>query len=193
MKVCMVMEFCGSQTLGKKLELCETREVVGKGYFRQVLEGVRVLHDHGIYHRDLKLSNILVTTDNVIKIIDFGLSTTSDDPVTTEFCGTQLYLPPEILLNQPYHSSTADIWTLGVILFCILFNTYPFGGTPSLRSDVYSPEYKKNIVEGRILFPHTSHHVSGAAKELIIRILQKKPAQRLPLIGVLASSWFNPT
>ena len=110
------------------MEKCQNRETSGKGFFRQVLDGVQALHAQSIFHRDLKLSNILVPADNQVKIIDFGLATDSDDLVSNEFCGTMLYLAPEIVLNQPYRSSSVDLWTLGVILYALLFNTYPFGG-----------------------------------------------------------------
>ena len=78
-------------------------------------------------HRDLKLSNILLTDDKVVKIIDFGLAVQlADNSEEREtLCGTPNYISPEVIQNRPYGLS-ADLWSLGCIMFALLTGTPPF-------------------------------------------------------------------
>lgn len=124
------MEFCGSRTLSMFLQQSTSKTLGGnelKSIFRQIIIGVQFLHTNSIYHRDLKLENILLTTTNQIKIVDLGLATTSDDH-TTSMCGTPAYFTPEHFRHQPYTPSKTDVWCLGVILFYMAFGKHPFGG-----------------------------------------------------------------
>ena len=87
----------------------------------------------GIFHRDLKLQNILLsdkTPDAVLKIADFGLakdtSNQQEDLFETQV-GTPIYMAPEIQKKQTY-TSKSDLWSLGVILFELLTGIPPFIG-----------------------------------------------------------------
>ena len=79
-------------------------------------------------HRDLKLSNILISDDiKIIKIIDFGLSVqlSSLDEERQTLCGTPNYISPEVITNKSYGLST-DLWSLGCIMYALLTGTPPF-------------------------------------------------------------------
>lgn len=81
-------------------------------------------------HRDLKLENVLIK-NGVVKIADFGLakkmeSSSSNEHLTRSFCGTKAYLAPEILMGS-FYDYKVDIWSLGVLLFVMLFFKFPFG------------------------------------------------------------------
>jgi serine/threonine protein kinase len=81
----------------------------------------------GIMHRDLKLSNILLTAEGTVKIIDFGLAVQLGE-LTEEretLCGTPNYISPEVISNRPYGLST-DLWSLGCIMFAMLTGKPPF-------------------------------------------------------------------
>ena len=96
-------------------------------YVRQLAMGIKYMQDRGIMHRDLKLSNILLTDDKVVKIIDFGLAVQlADNHEEREtLCGTPNYISPEVIQNRPYGLS-ADLWSLGCIMFALLTGTPPF-------------------------------------------------------------------
>ncbi len=89
---------------------------------KQLLISVFYLHSIGIIHRDIKPENILISMDNhnhvtEIKIIDFGFAKLFNDcEKLNEMCGTPNYVAPEILRNCGYDKS-ADIWSLGVIMY----------------------------------------------------------------------------
>jgi serine/threonine protein kinase len=84
----------------------------------QTLEGLNHLHLRGIVHRDLKLANLLIVSENPfrIKIADFGLA--SDKLYFQTFCGTQLYVAPKVYLAERY-TPAMDIWSLAVILLLL--------------------------------------------------------------------------
>lgn len=80
-------------------------------------------------HRDLKLSNILITEDNprILKIIDFGLAVQLQDfnEERETLCGTPNYISPEVIQNRPYGLQT-DLWSLGCIMYALMTGTPPF-------------------------------------------------------------------
>lgn len=93
---------------------------------------VRYMHDHNVCHRDLKPENFMFEShskDAIIKLIDFGLAQNALDqrpkPKTmSTWCGTPLYMAPEVLLGE--YTEQCDVWSLGVILHLLLIGAPPF-------------------------------------------------------------------
>ena len=69
-------------------------------------------HDLGVWHRDLKNENILLASDNTVRVADFGISS-SDSGLLSEFCGTPTCCPPQTFKCIPYKGALMDVWTLG--------------------------------------------------------------------------------
>ena len=92
----------------------------------QILLGMKYLHDNNIMHRDIKLQNILLH-DNIVKICDFGFSTTYKSTVEmfNTMCGTPLFMCPETLFLKPY-SIKSEIWSLGILFYYIIYGYHPF-------------------------------------------------------------------
>jgi serine/threonine protein kinase len=88
-------------------------------YFTQICTGIAELHSRDITHRDLKPGNILVTSNNVCKITDFGLSRKMDSNNSryTPLVGSGSYRAPEVIAETGNYDSSIDIWALGCILF----------------------------------------------------------------------------
>ena len=111
-------------------------EAVCKRMFSQMVSAVDHMHQNGIAHRDIKMGNILLDNNLNVLVTDFGLSRVAyrqskgGTVMSNKFCGTMPYMAPEILLTKEYsveyNPFVADIWALGVVLFCIVNRGYPF-------------------------------------------------------------------
>jgi len=108
------------------------------GIMKAILSGLMSLHDKGIIHRDIDPSNIMITFDNKIKLIDFGIckqvvSLGSQDKgltATGVFMGKVNYAAPELVLGDVKSQSyTTDIYAMGVLLYQLMTGHHPFSGT----------------------------------------------------------------
>lgn len=100
----------------------------------QTAKALKYLHSGSIIHRDLKPSNILVNSNCVIKLCDFGLvrsliTAEENTPILTEGVATRWYRAPEVLLGSKSYSTPADIWSFGCIIFEILAQKPLFPGS----------------------------------------------------------------
>ena len=94
----------------------------------QVARGLMEAHDRGIIHRDIKPSNVIVTRQNVVKIVDFGLARVGANATTTLTAGpvgTLAYMSPEQVRNEPLDRRT-DVWSMGVMMEEMLTGKHPF-------------------------------------------------------------------
>ena len=115
------MEYCNydlDALIHSKIGISNQIDYV-KYYFHGILKAVAFLHSNNTIHRDLKPANILINQNNIIKVADFGFAKTLFDnskPLTTKVM-TPSYRAPEILLGDTSYSFSADMWSLGCILF----------------------------------------------------------------------------
>lgn len=102
-------------------------EKLCKEIYLQILQGIEFIHSKNIYHRDIKLENLIINSNHLVKIIDFGFSARCPPNKTLNFfCGTPSYMPPEIVQKKEYTGSPADVWSLGILLFTMLCGSFPF-------------------------------------------------------------------
>lgn len=130
---------------GKSVEFAQTLvemrranpELFALTVMKGVLSGVMALHDKGYIHRDIDPSNVMITTDGKIKLLDFGIaknlgaSMTTDHQFTTTgvFMGKAGYAAPELVLGDVNNQNeTTDIYSLGIMLFQLLTGRLPFEG-----------------------------------------------------------------
>jgi len=115
------------------------REAAMYPLVNQILTGVRWLHDLGVAHRDLSLENLLLHNDNGnlrINIIDFGMATL-EQSATAEIMGKQSYQAPEIHLPQPFDTFMTDAFSLGVVLFAMAAQDYPWSSTKRKTCELF--------------------------------------------------------
>ncbi|KAI5458202.1 AGC/AKT protein kinase [Mariannaea sp. PMI_226] len=146
-------------------------------YTAELLCVLECLHGFNVIYRDLKPENILLDYQGHIALCDFGLCKLEmkDEDHTRTFCGTPEYLAPEILLGEGYNK-TVDWWTLGVLLYEMLT------GLPPFYDEVVNEMYRK-ILTQPLSFPGTNI-VPPAAKDLLTKLLDRDPKQRLGANGV---------
>lgn len=154
--------------------------------FAQVADGIGYMHDQGIAHRDLKLSNLLVTAEDVIKIADFGWC--CDTQFTARrmtLCGTLEAMPPEILENEP-HGVKADIWALGIVLFQMASGIVPFVPGPAGITE----DFKATVLRADAKLPPDVVRHPGLDELLEQHLLQPKPEDRAEAKDLRAHAWF---
>jgi serine/threonine protein kinase len=163
-----------------------------RSVFHQVLLGVGHAHNHHICHRDLKLDNILVSESGLasVKVADFGLSEFYRPGSSKRSnCGSLSYLAPEVFLGTSNAGPPLDAWSLGVILFAMLFGRLPFEG-PDL---VGANRPRESIIRNRISKCQYSMDESMApdAKDLVRRMLKLDPSERASIPEVFSHFWLR--
>ncbi|XP_066536928.1 serine/threonine-protein kinase PLK3 [Hoplias malabaricus] len=151
-------------------------------YLKQIISGLKYLHNKGILHRDLKLGNFFINENMELRLGDFGLAAKleSVEKRKKTICGTPNYLAPEVL-NRQGHGTESDVWSLGCVMYTLLCGNPPFE-TLDLK------ETYKCIKEVRYSLPPS---LTPAAQKLISAILQKNPSDRLTLDQILAHEYFS--
>jgi len=155
--------------------------------FRDILLGLEYLHYHKIIHRDIKPSNLLMADTGEVKIADLGVSNQFDgsDAFLTSTAGTPAFTAPECLQQQlgeaPYSGKAADIWSLGVTLYCLVFGQVPFHDENILS--VYN-----KIRTQELKLPDTVN-ISTELAQLIQRMLEKRPEERITLQQIKTHAW----
>ncbi|DAZ98605.1 TPA: hypothetical protein N0F65_001024 [Lagenidium giganteum] len=186
----MVLELCERRSLTEELKQRDggvLDEHTARRVFRQLVHGVQYLHSQSVIHRDLKLSNVLLTADERVKISDFGLATRAgSDALHTTMCGTPNFMAPEVLKqdDKRAYDAAVDIWSLGCILFALLLGLPPFQG--QRVSDTLA-----NVVNSKrqpVQFPPG---FSASASDLIKRLLQHDPRRRPLPHEILLHPWLK--
>ncbi|KAI9226067.1 MAG: kinase-like domain-containing protein [Piptocephalis tieghemiana] len=158
-------------------------EELCRKYFSQLILGIEYLHESGVIHRDIKPENLLLSRDNTLKIVDFGVSSmfTSGNDQIKSSAGSPAFMSPELINgDRPYISGRAcDIWSMGVVLYCMCFGCLPFTGDTIL--DVYTAirEATPEIPEGT---DPDLHH-------LLLQLLSKDPDMRIKMPSLRDHPW----
>jgi Tol biopolymer transport system component len=159
---------------------------------KQICEALEYAHEHGIVHRDLKPANVKVTTDDSVKILDFGLAkaidpnaastdgsdspTVSDSPTQAgNWVGTPAYMSPEQAAGKTV-DRRADIWAFGCVLYEMLTGNKLFRGA-SVADTLAA------VLRGDPDWASLPSATPSRIRVLLQRCLQKDPKQRLQAIG----------
>ncbi|KAJ6247818.1 protein kinase [Anaeramoeba flamelloides] len=179
----IVMEYIrGGELFDYVIKEKKVQESIARKFFAQIVSGISYCHSKNIVHRDLKLENLLLTNDQQIKIIDFGLSNFSKrDELLNTFCGSASYAAPEVIQGMDYDGLKSDVWSLGVLLFVLLVGKFPFGNQ-NIKILLLKIKAK------RYYFPN---YLSDSVINLIKNMLIIDPKRRYSISQVMEHDWFQ--
>nr|XP_015837577.1 PREDICTED: testis-specific serine/threonine-protein kinase 4 isoform X1 [Tribolium castaneum] len=187
-RVYIIMEYAEN---GSLLEIIRKDsyidEIRSRKWFRQLVDAVDYCHERGVVHRDIKCENLLLNTEYEIKLSDFGFARghmkikNGQAPLSETFCGSYAYASPEILKGIPYQPQFSDIWSMGVVLFAMVYGRLPFDDTN------YRDLVKQ--VTNKVVFPKEPK-VSLMCKALINKILAPLKA-RIRIPGIKTDPWYT--
>ena len=171
----MIMEFVEGQALDSVLKTTKVPVRQGVDYVCQVLSALAYAHSHGVIHRDIKPANMMLTTDGVIKLMDFGIAKiTADRNITQagQTVGSLYYMSPEQIQGAKDLGPRSDLYSLGVSLYEIVTGARPFSGDSDfsimaahLQQTPVSPiQYDPNL--------------TPALNEVILMSIAKDPERR---------------
>ncbi|GMH90914.1 hypothetical protein TrVE_jg6117 [Triparma verrucosa] len=154
---------------------------------RQIMKGLKYLHDNDIVHGDIKPQNLLVDKDFVIKIADFGISkmiesSDGEKEKLLETAGTPAFMSPELCAGLAYDGYLADVYAVGATMFMLRCGHPPFVANKLIAL------YNK-IQEDPVVF--TVDDVGEGLRSLICGMMEKDPQQRYTLVDCIKDPWLQ--
>ena len=147
----------------------------GLGYMVQTCEGLHSAHKRGVVHRDMKPENLFVTEDGEVKVMDFGIAKNTlakGMTVAGRIAGTPQYMAPEQIQDFSSVSASADIYSIGIILYELFTGRLPFWHE-ELRG-IYQMQIMSLPMPPRELNPD----IPEVLEKVILRLLCKNPRER---------------
>ncbi|CAN6978895.1 unnamed protein product [Brassica rapa subsp. trilocularis] len=177
-RIFLVLEYCSGGDLAEYINVHgKVSQPVAKHFMRQLALGLQVLQEKHCIHRDLKPQNLLLSSKEVtplLKIGDFGFARSlTPESMAETFCGSPLYMAPEIIRNQKYDAK-ADLWSAGAILFQLVTGKPPFDGTNHIQL------FQNIVRDTELKFPEDAlNEIHPDCVDLCRSLLRRDPIERL--------------
>ena len=152
------------------------KEQLASHILHQILQGLNLCHQNNVVHRDMKLENIFITNFPNVIIGDFGLAEeVNPNELLQSYCGSTIYSAPELLRKEPYNGFKSDIYSVGVILFCMVTGNFPWNPDNPMKMI-------HNITNGNFNIPPS---LSPKCRSLISQMMNIDPDQRPNISQIL--------
>ena len=175
----LILEYCPGDNLRR---LCFGNGLPEKEVAKYVSDVSRALlycHQCNVMHRDIKTENLLLDANGNVKLADFGFAVKLGDYLQYTLCGTNEYMAPEIIDHSGY-AEDAELWAMGILVFELLTGSEPFAGED--RAEI------RKKMEEDITWPVG---IDDRARDLVTRLLQMNPVERLSFDGVLNHTFLS--
>ncbi|KAF7495003.1 Testis-specific serine/threonine-protein kinase 4 [Sarcoptes scabiei] len=190
-RIYIFMEFAGNGDLTSYVKKNKNlKETLACIWFTQISEAVNYLHTTiHMAHRDIKMDNILLDECFNCKLTDFGFAnlimdeTDIDDVVSETICGTVPYYCPQLAWKKPYNPFKADVWAMGVVLYAMLHNRFPFHFKDPKKMCHEQLDYPK-FIKSRF-----SSEISKQSQDLMIQMFNPNDSIRISMAQVLQHEW----
>ena len=184
-KYYIIMEYCEKGELFNLiLEKRKLNEEESAYYFYQIINGLEHIHLNNIIHRDLKPENLLLTKNNILKIIDFGLSNyNTENNLLSTPCGSPCYASPEMISGEKYNGFTSDVWSTGIILYAMIYGYLPFENINNDNDILF-----QKIRECKIDYPRNNCLL---ALDLLKKILVVDPNERIKIEDIKKHKFYK--
>ncbi|XP_045158706.2 serine/threonine-protein kinase stk11-like [Mercenaria mercenaria] len=187
-KMYMIMEYCADELQSMLESAPEKKFPVWQShlYFVQLIDGLEYLHSKSVIHKDIKPGNLLVTTDQVLKITDLGVAEALDSFSKDDTCktsqGSPAFQPPEIANgNETFQGFKVDVWSAGVTLYNMTTGLYPFEG-----ENIY--KLFENISKGDYIIPDS---LDKMLSSLLKEMLQYDASNRISIAEIKHHDWYR--
>ena len=179
----IIMELASNGELFKYIVKKKKLEETEASYFYyQLILGLEAIHKKKIVHRDIKPENLLLKDNNILTIIDFGLSNKyKKNQLLKTSCGSPCYAAPEMILGRKYNGLLVDLWSSGIVLYAMVCGYLPF-------EDKNNDKLYKKILNGKFELPS---RLSNDCKDLIKKILTVNPKKRIGIDGIKKHPFLN--
>ena len=187
-----IFELCSKGSLNQYINnyLGGFEEKYCKVIFYKIIQGIKVIHDNGICHRDIKMDNILLDDEFNIKICDFGFSC-NNKKYLDDYLGTRKYMAPEIVKGMVYDGIKADIFSLGILLFNLRTSKFIFDLNKVNGISLYDYIKDKNEMIWKIAESNGIKGLSKEFKNLFLKMVSYEPNERPNINDILNDEWFS--
>ncbi|MCL7027587.1 hypothetical protein MKW94_008941 [Papaver nudicaule] len=169
-KLYIFLELVTKGSLAQLYQKYDLRDSQVSSYTRQILRGLRYLHDQDVIHRDIKCANILVDANGSVKLADFGLAKTTRLNDVKSSKGTAFWMAPEVVNRKNTgYGLPADIWSLGCTVLEMLTHQLPYAPLEWMQA---------TFRIGKGIPPSVPDNLSKDARDFILRCLKVKPEDR---------------
>src|ERR1019366_8456494 len=187
----IVMPFIDGGTLGMRIRHSLPSPEEASGYLLDIATALDYIHRHGIIHRDIKSTNVLLSTDDLCYLSDLGVARVLHDVYTLTSTGNVLgtvdYIAPELFVGNNKADALSDIYSLGILLFEMVTGQRPFAAENQVA--LASMHINETPPLARTLVPT----LSPAIEQVLMEALEKDPNRRFPTATAMADAFYRAT
>nr|AAA93318.1 serine/threonine kinase [Caenorhabditis elegans] len=186
----LFLEYADGGELFDKIEPdCGMSPVFAQFYFKQLICGLKFIHDNDVVHRDIKPENLLLTGTHVLKISDFGMATLyrnkGEERLLDLSCGTIPYAAPELCAGKKYRGPPVDVWSSGIVLIAMLTGELPWD-----RASDASQSYM-GWISNTSLDERPWKKIDVRALCMLRKIVTDKTDKRATIEQIQADPWYQ--